>query len=298
MLSIPLRSQLCGLPFPGAMRVARMCPPRRQGGPMSDPPGEADDGQWMTYSQIAARRGISKGSAERLVRRHRWRRQVDNQGLARALVPPSWLEVDRPDVLPDIREDVTPDVFPDITPAGMALETAISGLVARAERAEGEADRERQRAERAEEQRDQAVDNAAAASVRAEALRDRIEEVQARLAAAEADAKAANERAAHEHENLLDAEGRVRWAEEGREAEHERAENLQAERILVEERAGRAENQVFEMQAQVAAAQAAAEEAGRKAEEARRAAQAILEEDAARRRLGLLARLGRALRGE
>jgi hypothetical protein len=33
-------------------------------------------------------------------------------------------------------------------------------------------------------------------------------------------------------------------------------EDLQAERTLVEERAGRAENQVFELQAQVAAAQA------------------------------------------
>ena len=35
-------------------------------------PGE---GRWLTYRQIADLRGISKASAERLVRRHRWRRQ-------------------------------------------------------------------------------------------------------------------------------------------------------------------------------------------------------------------------------
>ena len=47
----------------------------------------AEVGRWLTYRQIADLRRISKASAERLVRRHKWRRQEDNEGVTRALVP-------------------------------------------------------------------------------------------------------------------------------------------------------------------------------------------------------------------
>jgi chromosome segregation ATPase len=102
-----------------------------------------------------------------------------------------------------------------------------------------------------------------AEETRADSLRDRLEAVQAEIA-----------------------------------QEESAVEDLQAERFLVEERAGRAENRVFELQAQVAAAQAAAELASREAQEARQAAQDVLQDDAARRRLSLLARLRMAWRGE
>jgi hypothetical protein len=87
-------------------------------------------------------------------------------------------------------------------------------------------------------------------------------------------------------------------AEQGREvAEHARDE-LHAERISSEERAGRTENQLFELQAQLVAARSGAEQASREAQEARQAAQDVLQDDAARRRLSLLARLRMAWRGE
>jgi hypothetical protein len=80
-------------------------------------------------------------------------------------------------------------------------------------------------------------------------------------------------------------------------AEHAR-DDLQAARTRAEERAGRIENDVFELKGQLVAAQTASERAAREAQEARRAALAILqEEDAARRRFGLLARLLAAWRG-
>ena len=65
-----------------------------------------------------------------------------------------------------------------------------------------------------------------------------------------------------------------------------------------EERAGRAENDVFELRGQLATAQIAAAAAGREAESARQATHAFLDEDAARRRLGVLARLRAAWRRE
>ena len=45
------------------------------------------DGQWMTVAELAAIRGISKGSVDRLARQRRWRRQPNPQGQARFLVP-------------------------------------------------------------------------------------------------------------------------------------------------------------------------------------------------------------------
>ncbi len=99
--------------------------------------------------------------------------------------------------------------------------------------------------------------------IRADALRDRLEVLQGQLPAA----------------------GRV-------------SGDVQAARTEAEERAGRAENDVFELKGQIVAAQAAAEQAGREAEAAQQATHAFLDEDAARRRLGVLARLRAAWRGE
>jgi hypothetical protein len=41
----------------------------------------------MTYAELAAVRGISALSAERLVRKHKWQRQTGNDGVVRVLVP-------------------------------------------------------------------------------------------------------------------------------------------------------------------------------------------------------------------
>jgi len=45
------------------------------------------DARRMTYAELAAVRGISRGSAERLARRRQWPRQLGNDGAVRVLVP-------------------------------------------------------------------------------------------------------------------------------------------------------------------------------------------------------------------
>jgi hypothetical protein len=98
---------------------------------------DAEGARWLTYRQLAEARGISRLSAERLVRRHRWRRQADNQGVARVLVPPEWVEaVDSggTDVTPDTREDISPDRRL-LAGAMAALESAVTGLRAQLDEA-------------------------------------------------------------------------------------------------------------------------------------------------------------------
>jgi hypothetical protein len=46
-----------------------------------------DGARRMTYAELAAVRGTSQPSAERLVRRRGWPRQVGNDGVVRVLVP-------------------------------------------------------------------------------------------------------------------------------------------------------------------------------------------------------------------
>jgi hypothetical protein len=119
-------------------------------------------------------------------------------------------------------------------------------------------------------------------------LSGQVEQVQAELD---------GERRGREAERI-----RADRAEQGREGERARADALR-DRLEVlqahaEERAGRAENDVFELKGQLATAQIAVAEAGREAESARQATHAFLDEDAARRRLGVLARLRAAWRRE
>jgi hypothetical protein len=71
------------------------------------------DGRWMTKREIAAVRGISIASADRLVRRHGWRKQPGNDGRVRTYVPTDWAEpkpADPPDIRSDGRSDVPPDI--------------------------------------------------------------------------------------------------------------------------------------------------------------------------------------------
>jgi hypothetical protein len=53
---------------------------------------DEDAGRWMTYDEIAEARGTTRRAAVMLVRRHKWRRQKDNEGHIRALVPATWAE--------------------------------------------------------------------------------------------------------------------------------------------------------------------------------------------------------------
>jgi hypothetical protein len=91
--------------------------PATEGTAMDSEGDSADGGRWMTYAEIAALRRISRTSAERLVRRRRWRRQPDNRGGVRVLVPEDWLAAPPADAQPDIRSDRGPDNRSDIAQA-------------------------------------------------------------------------------------------------------------------------------------------------------------------------------------
>jgi uncharacterized protein involved in type VI secretion and phage assembly len=73
---------------------------------------DRSDNQWVSFVELATRRGISKEAAHRLVRRRGWRRQSDNRGRVLVLVPVEELaqaEVGRPANQSDNRSDSPPD---------------------------------------------------------------------------------------------------------------------------------------------------------------------------------------------
>lgn len=160
-----------------------------------DSQGEgANGGRWMTYAEIAVLRRISKASAERLVRRHRWRRQADNRGYVRAYVPLDWcnpVPPTSPDVHPDIRRDGVLDITPVIAP----LQAAIAALQQQLDHANRQADRAETRTEQAENRAILAESGCNAERSRADALRDRLEGLTAELADAQAELAAAHDRA-------------------------------------------------------------------------------------------------------
>ena len=125
-----------------------------------------EDSRWMSYAELAEARRITLSSAIRLVVRRGWRRQMDNQGTMRALVPPKWSE---------------PAPGKDFDPGGHLrqtieeLEASVAVLRQRAETAERTAETERDRAQRAEVAR-------RAEYSRADFLRDRIDALRADLA--------------------------------------------------------------------------------------------------------------------
>ncbi|HEY2616196.1 MAG TPA: hypothetical protein VGI78_02555 [Acetobacteraceae bacterium] len=122
----------------------------------------------MSYTELAEARRITTPSAIRLVLRRGWRRQQDNQGVMRALVPAQWMEPAR---------NFEPDSH--LIQAIATLEATIAVLRERAEVAEHAAEIERERANRAEVAR-------RAEYSRADLLRERIDHLRADLAEAEA----------------------------------------------------------------------------------------------------------------
>jgi hypothetical protein len=121
--------------------------------------GSADapaDSRWMSYTELAEARRIATASAIKLVLRRGWRRQKDNHGIMRALVPPEWAEP------APARNGAS------LARAMQALEATIADLHERAEAAERTVETERQRADRAELAR-------RAEYSRADLLRERID---------------------------------------------------------------------------------------------------------------------------
>ena len=135
--------------------------------------------RWVTLRELAEIRGISQHSATRLVRRHGWRRQTDNQGHVRALVPPEAL--DKPSAGPGGSPTAIPDALTAaIEPMVTLLRDQLDHERGRADRAEARADQERARADTAEQARHQAQQEA-------DQLRIELAEAQAQFRQAEAD---------------------------------------------------------------------------------------------------------------
>jgi hypothetical protein len=132
--------------------------------PPDNLPDLGADGRWMTFAELGQSRDINKASAIKLVRRHGWRRQKDNEGHVRALVPVIWATAD------DARESDstagrTKDITADMSRAISALYTAVTAF-------REQLGHERARAEAAERRADQAE---AKAEARAEAAERRAE---------------------------------------------------------------------------------------------------------------------------
>jgi hypothetical protein len=265
---------------------------------------DAVDSVWMTKAELAAVRRISVTSADRLIRRQGWRKERGNDGRARVLVPRTWAE--------SRKLDPTDDRWTNPTDSGLdptdtrrliaVLETAVATLRQQLEQAQNWAAAERSRADQAEAGRERE-------RTRADALQDRIEGLLMQHAALEAEAKAAHDRAWASGEStgalreqlaaveLRVAAERVRAERAESRAAHERQDFLDTESQT------RRELEAIRKRAEQAeqgreAATREAEQARQDAQEAVRIADAVRLAETARRKAGLLARLGRAWRGE
>jgi hypothetical protein len=132
-----------------------------------------DGARRMTYAELAAVRGISPASAKRLAQRHRWGRQVGNDGITRVTVPLAFLEkalvFKERDVTPDTKTvspmtgmteammppGVAADITDDIAPVTAALTQAVETLREQLTTANQWAEAERARADRAERRIDE-----------------------------------------------------------------------------------------------------------------------------------------------
>jgi hypothetical protein len=209
------------------------------------------DTRWISFADLAARRGISRASASKLVRRHGWRRQTDNQGHVLILVPVDAL--DRPTDRPSPADDGRPAVDTSDSPLDRPTDTgALAAAIALAERAERQADEANKRADvavaladrtlahltDANARVDQTLAQLAEATTRADRFRDerdqaRTDAQEARQAAdqlrnerdsAEADAAQLMQKTEHDRAAAVAiADEAVRAAEELREAQAARA---------------------------------------------------------------------------
>ena len=101
-----------------------------------------DDGRWLSKAELAAARGISAASTDRLIRRQHWRRQMGDDRKIRVFVPATWIGED---LRPGPRSgnpsgNPTDAAGPtDISRAISVLETAATALREQLERSDARA---------------------------------------------------------------------------------------------------------------------------------------------------------------
>jgi hypothetical protein len=199
---------------------------------------DSDEARWLTYNELAEIRRIDRHSAVKLVMRHGWRRQKDNRGALRILVPSEWAlskdkGTDRKGPDSNLVPGIGTDTGTDISRAIIALETAVTSITARAEIAEKRAEAAESRVNQAETRADQAeraLVEAQGRANQAETAQNRLEnELEAaKIALGEAEADAAElstavQKAEHDRAAAVAiADEAVRAAEELRQADAER----------------------------------------------------------------------------
>jgi hypothetical protein len=222
----------------------------------------AEDGRWLTFAELSQLRGISKTAAMKLVSRHAWRRQKNNKGQVRVLVPLAWVAD------ADTRE---PNSGADMSRAIRAFDSAIATLHQQLVRETGRTEAaERARtaltvqlaqaeAGRAVERSRAEADREALTRAEAEAVALRVQLDQARAEAQRAtqaaEAEAARLRQATE---LAVQEAKVLWEAEAaravREAENRstvasRIDEVQLRRLQEAERARRSRSRLQRLRA-------------------------------------------------
>jgi hypothetical protein len=100
---------------------------------MDDPGG---DHRWPSYSELAEARSISRASAIRLVRKHRWQRRANNAGMVTVAVAVAFTVADRRDASSD-----GPDDRPGALPVLAAALDTLKGELALAHAATKEGPR-------------------------------------------------------------------------------------------------------------------------------------------------------------
>ena len=138
-----------------------------------------DGGEWVSYSELAQRRGIDRDSASRLAVRHRWRRRKGNDGRAHVLVPADYLSPAVVDSPPDSPLDMSPRHVAVLEAAIAALEAAQKATLEALERERGRVDAAEARADRIEQRADRV--EVAAAELEAQ-LRGQVEALTAAAA--------------------------------------------------------------------------------------------------------------------
>jgi hypothetical protein len=221
-------------------------------GQAADRPPVDQEARWISFADLAMRRGISRASASKLVRRHGWRRQTDNQGRVLILVPaealdrpadgpldrPTGSPLDSPPPMGDGRPADSPlDKQTDTTTfktALAAIEASHAAEIAALREACAAAETGRTNAQAladralalladaeavltTERQRSDATETAMRAErLRAEALRDRLDAAEA--AAQATRASEAEDRAAQAEDHARQAGARATDAQDAAEA--------------------------------------------------------------------------------
>ena len=257
----------------------------------SSEPTPADEAGsvWMTKAELARVRRISVASADRLIRRQRWRRQPGNDGRVRVLVPPLWATAPKSDPTDSEPADPT-DMLDNPTNTSRAinaLEGAVSTLREQLATAYAQVEAERARADRAEQGRD-------GERARADGLRGRLTTMQEQLADAHASlqaAESAGTRAERAEQGKERAETSLAAERARADALRERIEAMQTQLATAEAEGAASDVEAAELTAQLKQARAEAQAAAQ-------AAEALRQVDDARKARGLVARLRAAWRGE